>query len=44
MGSIGYTLNFEVVRAVGLDFGYTYRVFIFGGFMALIIGLFRRIK
>lgn len=44
IGTIGYELDRYVVSAVGFDYGYTYRLFIYAGFMGLIMGLLLRTR
>lgn len=40
VGTIGYELNRYVIESTGFDYGYTFRVFIYAGFMGLVIALF----
>lgn len=39
IGTFGYELNRYIIETVGFDYGYTSRVFIYGGFMGLIMGI-----
>lgn len=43
-GTIGYELNRNIVEYLHWDYGSTYTVFTYGGFMSLIIGLLLRCK
>lgn len=43
-GTIGYELNRVVCENVYFDYGGTYTVFVYGGFMSLIIGLLLRAR
>jgi hypothetical protein len=43
-GTVGYELNRQVVNFIHWDYGGTYTIFTYGGFMSLIIGLFLRCK
>jgi hypothetical protein len=40
-GTIGYELNRQILERFSIDSGGTSAIFIFGGFMGLVIGLFR---
>lgn len=42
IGTIGYELDRYIIENVGLDYGYTFRLFIYAGFMGLIMGLLLR--
>jgi hypothetical protein len=44
IGSFGYVLNKSIVLIFGEDYGHTDRLFIFAGFMGLLIGLLLRSK
>lgn len=43
-GTIGYTLCRHIVFYLHFDYGDCFTVFVFGGFMSLIIGIFLRVK
>lgn len=43
-GTFGYELNRYIIETVGFDYGATFRVFIYGGFMGLVIGLILNYK
>jgi len=44
LGTVGYTLCKHVINYLFFDYGGSYTVFVFGGFMSLMIGLFLRCK
>lgn len=43
-GTIGYELNRQIIENYTNDSGGTSSIFVFGGFMSLVIGLFRYLK
>jgi len=44
IGTIGFELNRAIVNYVYFDYGGTYTIFVYGGFMSLIIGLLLRCR
>jgi hypothetical protein len=44
VGTIGFELNRAIVDYVYFDYGGTYTIFVYGGFMSLVIGLLLRVK
>lgn len=43
-GTVGYTLCRHIVQYLHFDYGDCFTVFVFGGFMSLVIGIFLRCK
>jgi len=44
IGTIGYELNRNIIEGIGFDYGHTFKIFVYGGFFGLILGLLLRIK
>lgn len=44
VGTIGYELNRQILYAYNIDSGGTNSIFVFGGFMSLMIGIMRYLR
>ena len=44
IGSFGYELNRKLIRLMGIDYGGSYGIFVFGGFLGLFLGIILNFK